>query len=352
VRSARELAALPNGDLLVATGYKEVYLIPRAEGTGAAGTPIVFAKMPDAPAQGIVFVASSCTVYVATPTAVYAFSYADGQTSAAVGPPITKVRTGPIAPGSDGDVHVTTSLGFAQGVLYAGVGSSCNACVEADPTRATIQQMAPDGSQMQTRATRFRNAIAFATNPRTGTLWAGGAGQDSLPIGHPYEFLDAVTAHPGIADYGWPDCEENHVAYGSASCSSTVAPRIVVPAYSTILGAVFYPDVDTDAGTLPYALPARYRGGLFLSVHGAWHQANGRFYSPPRVAFVAMDGDVPRTPVDWTNPATQWTETIGGFELADGVTRVGKPTGIAVGSRGSLFVADDQNGLVYRVRPR
>ena len=357
VPSARELAALPNGDLLVATEGTVVYLVPHAEEAGLSGAPIAFAKLPDGPAQGIVFAASSCTVYVATPSAIYAMPYVDGQTSAAVGAPIAKVRTGPIAPNSDGDVHVTTSLGFAQGSLFAGVGSSCNACTEADPTRATIQQMAPDGAQMQTRATRFRNAIAFATNPRTGTLWSGGAGQDGLPIGHPYEFMDAVTSHAGVADYGWPACEENRTAYqGGADCASTVAPLVALPAYSTLIGAVFYPDTgpnaDAGAGALTHALPMTYRGALLVTAHGAWHQTGDRFYSPPRVAMVAMNGDAPAVPVDWNNPERQWTELIGGFQLADGVTRVGRPTGIAVGARGSLFVADDQNGLVYRIRAR
>jgi hypothetical protein len=32
------------------------------------------------------------------------------------------------------------------------------------------------------------DAIALTTNPTTGTVWAGVAGQDSLPSGHPYEF--------------------------------------------------------------------------------------------------------------------------------------------------------------------
>jgi glucose/arabinose dehydrogenase len=353
VPSARELAALPNGDLLVATLDQHVYIVPRAEEAGASAAPILFAELPDLPAQGIVFAPSSCTIYVATPTAIYAMAYRDGQTHAEPGPPITKVRTGPIAPNSDGDVHLTTSLGYAQGVLYAGVGSSCNACTEVDPTRATIQQMAPDGSGMQPRATRFRNAIAFATNPRTGTLWAGGAGQDGLPLGHPYEFIDAVTLHPGIADYGWPACEEDNVAYTSGTdCAGTITPLVEMPAYSTIIGAAFYPDDDPDAGALPHALPAAYRGALLLAMHGSWHTTNGKYFSPPRVASVAMNGDAPAIAVDWNDPSKQWTELVGGFQLADGVTRIAKATGIAVGARGSVFVADDLNGLVYRLRPR
>lgn len=69
------------------------------------------------------------------------------------------------------------------------------------------------------------------------------------------------------------------------------------------------------------------------------------------MVYVPMSGDSPVTPADWADATKQWTEFVGGFQLSDGVTRIGRPTGIAVGSQGSLFVADDQNGLVYRIRP-
>ncbi len=94
---------------------------------------------------------------------------------------IAGVRTGPVAPNSDGDVHSTTSVAVAKGILYASVGSSCNACREVDGTRAVILQMGLDGSNLATKATRIRNAVALAPNTDTGTLWAGNAGQDDLP---------------------------------------------------------------------------------------------------------------------------------------------------------------------------
>jgi glucose/arabinose dehydrogenase len=347
VPGARELVALPNGDLLVATTSSSIYLVPNAESSGATGAPVEFANTGNAPSQGIAFDPPSCTLFVGGTTGIFEVPYQDGITQSTVHK-IASVRSGPIAPNSDGDVHVTTSVAVGGGRVYAGVGSSCNACVEVDPTRATIQQMGPDGSNMSTRATRFRNAIALAINPQTGTLWAGGAGQDNLPLGHPYEFFDAVTLHPGVADYGWPVCEEDHNAFGSgADCSSTVAPLVELPAYSTIIGAAFYPTSPAGA----HAFPQRYRGGVFLTGHGSWHQVNGRYYSPPRVVFVPMNGDMPATPVNWSDPTVQWSEFIGGFLLADGITRIGRPTGIAVGAQGSLFIADDQNNVVYRVRP-
>jgi glucose/arabinose dehydrogenase len=347
VGSARELAALPNGDLLVGTSGTSVYLVPAAEADAAAGAPVVFTTIADGPTQGVTFVQSSCTVYVSTQHGVYSLPYLDGQLPAAAATQIGSVRSGMVTPNSDGDVHTSTSVAFAGGKLYVGVGSGCNACVEVDPTRATIQQLDPDGKNMTTRATRMRNAIALATNPATGTLWAGGAGQDDLVDGHPYEYFDAVTLHSGMADYGWPACEENHNAYGSgANCAPTVQPILEMPPYSTIIGAVFYPTTQTGA----HAFSTTNRG-LFLTAHGSWHKTNNVYHTPPRVAFVSMNGDAPAIAVDWTDASKQWTEFVGGFQLADQLTRIARPTGIAVGAQGSLFIADDQNGVVYRIRP-
>ncbi len=349
VDSARELAALPNGDLLVATNGASIYIIPNAEADGLPGAAAKFADAPDANPAGIAYVPSTCSIYFGTNKGVYKADYKDGDQTGDFGNPIAHVRQGTPTPGSDGDVHQTTSVAFGNGVLYAGVGSGCNACSEVDPTRATIQSMAPDGTGMTTRATHIRNAIAVTSNPATGSIWAGGAGQDSLPLGHPYEFFDLVTSHPGTADYGWPDCEENHQAYGSgADCSNSLEPVIEFPAYSTLIGAAFYP--ANQAGS--HAFPAPYKGGLFVAGHGSWHTTSGgAYFSAPRFAFVAMNGDAPATAVDWTDPTKQWTAFVDGWQKADGVTRVGRPTGVAVGSKGSVFLGDDSNGLVYRIRP-
>ena len=353
VSEARELVALPNGDLLVGTAGTSVYVIPNADVADAAappGAPAVFASFDDAPAQGVAFSKATCTVFVGTQHDVYSTAYADGQLAATAAQSIAKVRTGGVVhTAADADTHTTTSVAVASGLLYVGVGSSCNACTEVDPTRAAIQVMQLDGSGAATRATRIRNPIALAENPATGSLWVGNAGQDGLPLGHPYELFDLVTAHPALADYGWPDCEENHTPYrAGASCASTVAPLVELPAYSTIIGAAFYPVQATG----PYAFPAPYPGGAFVTAHGSWHtEPDGTYFTPPRVAHVAMHGDVPNVAVNWADPSTQWTEVLGGFQLPDGKTRIGRPAGVAVGPLGSVFVSDDQTGLVYRLRP-
>jgi glucose/arabinose dehydrogenase len=352
VTGARELSALPNGDLIVGTEGSDVYIVPDAEGHD--GAPQVFASFDDERAAGVAFAAAAHTIYVGTMHAVWAVPYHDGERKAASLRKIAEIRSGDVAPGTDGDVHVTTSVAYARGLVYASAGSSCNAtmaggeaCVEVDATRAAVSVMKPNGSGFTQRAKRIRNAIALTVNPQSGAVWVGDAGQDDLPFGHPYEFLDDLSAHPGDADYGWPECEENHHAYvHGANCANTIEPLIELPAYSTIIGATFYPLHQGGR----YVFPAAYRGGLFVAVHGSWHTKSGCYAEPPRVVYVTMNGDRPAKRVDWSNPDTQWTNFVTGFQ--SGCTdRIGRATGVAVGSQGSLFVADDAAGVIYRIRP-
>ncbi|HEY1680726.1 MAG TPA: hypothetical protein VGF98_03710 [Candidatus Tumulicola sp.] len=347
ISGPRELVALPDGDLIVGTSSSDVYVLPNAEGT-TPGTPRVFATANDELASGVAFSARHKEIYIATNEHVWATRYVPGRRRAGALNSIAKVRTGPVAPHSDGDVHKTTSVAFsdASNMLYIGVGSSCNACVEVDPTRASILTLPGGRGALHKIATRIRNAIAMTISPGNA-LWVGDAGQDSLPFGHPFEFLDDVTSHPPVADYGWPVCEEDHVRYSSSaiSCNSTVAPLAELPAYSTIIGAIFYP--TSSAGR--YSFPAKFRGALFAAAHGSWHTTGGGYAAAPQVAFFAMHGDQPAIPVDWENSSAQWRTFVGGFQ--NGTQRIGRPTGLAIGKEGSLFVADDDAGVIYRVRP-
>ncbi len=355
VAGARELAIAPDGDLFVGTSGSRIYIVPHADDAGAAGTPQVFWTHPstdnggDAPNAGVALSLQTCSLYVGSNTGVWMLSYAPGAKTATAARRIAAVRTGPVAPNSDGDVHRTTSVAVTQGSLFVSVGSSCNACMEVDPTRAVVLRFPVAGGTYTTKAKRIRNAIALAVDPATGHLWVAGAGQDDLPFGHPYEFADDLSAHVGTADYGWPDCEEKHTPYvRGARCEGTIAPIVELPAYSTIIGAAFYPAGQAGA----HAFPSRFRGDLFLAAHGSWHVTPGtsQYAAPPQVVSVRMNGDKPATPVNWSDPAAQWRTFFGGFQQG-GRSRIGRPTGILVGPTGSLFVADDQTGAIYRIRP-
>jgi glucose/arabinose dehydrogenase len=335
VANARELAVAPNGDLFVGTSGTAVYVVPDAE--RHAGAPIVFARVDRGPVADVAL--DGERLILGAQFGVYEIPYRTGDRHARAKPRLlAAVRTSGVS--SD---HVTTSVAVGGGRIYASVGSSCNACdPELDATRASIQEIVAGGA-LTPKAVHIRNAIALAVNPQTGTVWAGVAGQDELPHGHPYEMFDPVTLHPNVADYGWPYCYENHVAAGGHDCSAQTVARVVFPAYSTPIGAAFYPAHPSGA----YAFPAAYRGGAFVTLHGSWH----RPLVAPRVVFVPMNGDEPQTPVDWSDPSRQWREFAGGMQTDDG-TRTMRPTGIAAGTDGSLFVSDDLTGGIYRIRPQ
>jgi glucose/arabinose dehydrogenase len=332
---ARELAAASNGDLIVGTGGHDVYVISGAEKT--PGEPQVFATLPDSEAAGVAL--GGGYLFIGTNHGVWRVPFKPGDRRAETAPErIARVRQ------SDDGGHSTTSVAIAGTTLFASVGSSCNACEERDPSRATIQRMDLDGRDAHPVAVHIRNAIALAVDPTSKALWAGVAGQDELAHGHPYEIFDDVSAHPAVADYGWPHCYENRrPVEPAADCAKAVTARAYFPAYETPIGAAFYPAQQGGA----HAFPAAYRGGAFVALHGSWHQPP----VPPRVAFVPMRGDDPLTPVDWNDPNAQWTPFLEGFQNADG-DRIGRPTGVAVGTEGSLFVADDDAGAIYRIRPK
>ncbi len=330
----REMLVTSTGELLVATLGDSVYAIDDAE--NAPRAPRVFATIDDAPVAGIAQGANS--LFFGSQHGVWSIPFHSGDRRPQAAPKkIASVRSG------GGRGHVTTSLAFAGGKLYASVGSSCNACVESDPTRATIQQMSPDGSDQRAKAVHVRNAIALTVSPVTGNIWAGVAGQDELEHGHPFEIFDPPTVHAGTVDYGWPDCYENRRPVRSGvDCAQMTVARVVFPAYETPIGAAIYPRNATGHA----AFPAAYRGGAFVALHGSWHTPP----VPPRVVFVALHGDSPAKPVDWNDPNAQWTEFLSGFQSPDG-SRSGRPTGVAVGPKGSLFVGDDLAGVIYRITP-
>lgn len=344
VPAARELVAAPNGDLFVGTESGDVYVVPHAE--GAAGTPRVFVHFDEAPAAGVSL--GNGMLFVGTQFGVYEIPYRTGDLRARSAPrKLAAVRPSGIARD-----HVTTSVAFDGKTLFASVGSSCNACVpDLDPTRATIQRIELPSGHMSPEAVRIRNAIALAVDPASGVLWAGVAGQDDLAVGQPYEIFDAVTLHAPVVDYGWPICydDQRHNAKEPGDCSRVAVPRVVIPAYETPIGVVFYPRDPHGQ----FAFPAHYRGGVFLTLHGSWHgpQEGLAGYMPPRVVFIAMHGDDPATPVHWSDPNAQWTQFVGGYQEGGTATRIGRPTGVTVGPQGSLFVADDQTGSIYRIRP-
>ena len=90
-----------------------------------------------------------------------------------------------------------------DGMLYVGVGSTCDVCDEADLRSATIMRFDPDTGAGDIYASGLRNPFGITFHPESGELFATDNGRDDLGDNDPAEELNHIVEG---ADYGWPNC--------------------------------------------------------------------------------------------------------------------------------------------------
>jgi glucose/arabinose dehydrogenase len=218
------------------------------------------------------------------------------------------------------------------GGLYVGVGSSGNIGVEPEP-KATIQRFDANGSNQTTVATGMRNATALAFHPQTGELWALVQERDGLGDNLPSDYMTRVQ-QGGF--YGWPYAYiGKHPQPGFANLApekvqATITPDLLFTPHSSLLDLVFY---EGDQ------FPAEYKGSLFVALKGSWNRSVPTGYKVVRVPF--KDG----------KPEGYYENFLTGF-WASGEQRAevwGRPAALAVAKDGSLLVADDTGGTIWRI---
>ena len=220
-------------------------------------------------------------------------------------------------------------------MLYITVGSTCNNCPDANPENATILRANLDGSGREIFATGLRNTIGFGWHPETGVLYGMDHGSDHRGNDTPPEELNRIEQGN---DYGWPFCYadrrvDNHAsqtptgATGAEVCALTEPPVLTYQAHSAPIGWVFY---TADQ------FPSEYQNDAFIAMRGSWNRDPATGYKVVRLRF--ENGE----PVGYEDFLT-------GFLLDDGVTHFGRPAGLLVLQDGSLLLAEDTNGVIYRV---
>ena len=219
-----------------------------------------------------------------------------------------------------------------SGALFVGVGSSGNLGVEPEP-KATIQRFDADGSNQMTYASGTRNPTALAFHPQTGELWAVVQERDGLGDNLPSDYLIRVQ-QGGF--YGWPYAYiGKHPQPGFAQLApdkvdATITPDLLFQAHSSLLDLVFY---EADQ------FPPEYKGSLFVALKGSWNRSEPTGYKIARVPF--KDG----------RPEGYYENFATGF-WASGEQRAevwGRPAALAVTKDGSLLVADDTGGTIWRI---
>lgn len=318
----RFLRPLPDGSLLVSlpkAGRIE-RLEPDRDGDGRSDDrSVVLADLNRAQGMDV----SGGWLYVGETDAVgrIRFDPSTGRTEGAY----DRLVTGLPAGGN----HWTRTLRFGpDGLLYVSIGSSCNACEEDDPRRATIMRYRPDGSGGEIFASGLRNAVGFDWHPASGALFATDNGRDLLGDDFPPCELNLVV-EGGF--YGWPHANGANVPdpdFGEADpglLARATPPAHPFGAHNAPLGITFVRSPDA---------PAALRGAALVALHGSWNRTEKDGYKVVSLHW-RPDGSI------------EERDFVVGFELDEDV--IGRPVDVAQGADGAFYISDDYAGAVYRV---
>ena len=214
-----------------------------------------------------------------------------------------------------------------DGKLYVPVGAPCNVCEPDSQRHANIQRMNADGSNLELVATGVRNSVGFDWQPQNRQLWFTDNGRDMLGDDVPGDELNHAP-RSGM-HFGFPYCHAGDLPdpeFGrKRRCDEFTAPAQKLGPHVAALGMRFY------TGSM---FPAQYRNQIFIAEHGSWNRSQKIGY---RVSLVRLQGD---KAVSYEPFATGWLQ-------GDNVW--GRPADVLVLPDGSLLVADDYAGAIYRI---
>ena len=325
LKNARILAVAPNGDIYLSRRDQgDVVLLRDANGDGKAdGAPVIVASR--AGAHGLAI--RDNKLYLVTVKELFvADILGDGRLGE------LKLLVGDLP---DSGQHPNRTIAFGpDGMLYLSVGSTCNVCNESNPENATILRITPDGQQRTIFATGLRNTIGFGWQPQTGELWGFDHGIDFLGDEQQKEEVNKIELGKM---YGWPHVYGAGEIYPQSTPVGDITkeqwkarstPMVVGwNAHAAPMQLVFY----TGA-----AFPQEYRGDAFVTMRGSWNRARPSGYEIVRVRFT-------------NGQATSVEPFVTGFLTDGGKTHIARPVGLATAKDGALLMADDANGVIYRV---
>jgi len=302
-----------------------ISLLRDADGDGVAETKTTLLTGLYSP-FGMAF--ANGELYVANADGIVAYPFQPGQTSITLRPRhVTALPSGY-------NHHWTKSMVASPDgkFLFVGVGSNSNVGengLEMEKGRAAIWMIDAKSGAYRIFASGLRNPVGIDWNPRSGHLWTVVNERDELGDNLVPDYLTSVKDG---AFYGWP------WSYYGPHVDSRVDP----PNPDMVAKAI-PPDFALGQHVAPLgmsfsdgqSLGARFAQGAFVGEHGSWNRSEASGY---QVVFVPFGAEKPSgTPIT----------ILSGFRVGD-VAR-GRPVGVQIAKDGSLLVADDVGGKVWRV---
>ena len=332
LENPRTIHVLPNGDVLIMEslrrqGPSRIILLRDENQDGKPDHRKVFADNLNG-AFGMALHGNR--FYVGNTDGVVVFPYRNGNTK------ITRQAEKILDLPSGGHYTRNVIIDPDGKKLYISVGSATNVdqqrIDEKDPRRAAILQANLDGTAMRVFASGMRNPVGMDWEPKTKILWTVVNERDMLGDELVPDYLTSVRDG---AFYGWPysyfgqNEEPRKKGQRPDLVAKAIKPDFALGAHVAALGLTFYNGKS---------FPARYHGGAFIGMHGSWNRSNLVGY---KVAFVPFSNG---------KPSGAMEDFLTGFLSNPKSNEVyGRPVGVAVASDGSLLVADDGGGKVWRV---
>jgi glucose/arabinose dehydrogenase len=318
----RSLALGDNGEIYVGTRTEgKVYAVVDADKDGQADKIYTLAEGLSLP-NGVAF--HNGDLYVAEVSRILRFK---GIGSRLGRPPEAEIIHDRLPTNAHHGWHYL-QVG-ADDRLYLSIGVPCNVCKRDNPLFGTLIRLELDGSNLEILAKGIRNSLGFDWHPETGKLWFTDNGRDHLGDNQPADELNILTEEG--QNFGFPWCHGKALADPKMGTPLKPCERFEPPvwefmAHSAALGIHFY------TGEM---FPSRYKGRLFVALHGSWNRSKPSGYKIVTLKF--KDG--------LPNKEVIFHEEMAIFQ---GKKQI-RPVDFLQLQDGSLLFSDDRRGAIYRI---
>jgi glucose/arabinose dehydrogenase len=212
--------------------------------------------------------------------------------------------------------------------LYSAVGAPCNSCESDKEIYGSLFRVNTNGSDFEIIASGVRNSVGFDWHPETKALYFSENGRDNLGDDIPPDELNLWTEKG--QNFGFPYCYGDDILDPELgkdkNCADFSSPSWKFKAHNAPLGIRFYRGSQ---------FPENYHHQLFVAQHGSWNRSTPDGY---RIALIKFEQGKPVSEEVF----------ISGWLTKDEKV-LGRPTDILEIADGSLLIADDKRGVIYKV---